>query len=272
MVLETVGGLTENDARKQFVRTFIEAQQLARRLAVKFNDKLKEINRVHENTPLVAFLDCSIYELDDKVTGKASVLVEEKLDHSKWHKWNSNNGFVEGSKRKTQSAQGQPAMLYSTKGLNEIGRFLDRIEEGSKDEEDDQGEEEKGKNIGSVKVRKVAFDESETKVTKFAFSPAQVAQAFSHFSFLHSNRKRLVCDLQGVFDKDKNLLQFSDPVIHYYNPQHTDRRRVHGRTDRGRDGITDFLDTHSCEEQGNLCQLVTRGFRSTRCDHRHTCS
>lgn len=98
MVLETEGGVTENDARKKFVEKFIMTQQIARRLAVKFNDKLMASNRVHEDTPQVSFLDCSIYELDDETTGKASVLVEEKLDHNKWHKWNSNNGMVEGIK------------------------------------------------------------------------------------------------------------------------------------------------------------------------------
>ena len=105
-------------------------------------------------------------------------------------------------------------------------------------------------------------------VPQMIFTLAQVAQAFSHFSYLHSDHKRLVCDLQGVYDEKKNILPFSDPVIHYYNPLRTDRRGVHGRTDRGRDGIKDFFATHSCKEQGHLCQLVTCGFRSTRPNHR----
>ena len=74
----------------------------------------------------------------------------------------------------------------------------------------------------------------------------------------------MVCDLQGVYDEGKKLLQFSDPVIHYYNDQRADRRGVHGRTDRGRYGIKDFFSSHSCKEQGHLCQMMTRGFRSTR--------
>jgi len=33
-----------------------------------------------------------VYLIDDSNV-KLSVLVEEKLDHKKWHKWNSNNGY-----------------------------------------------------------------------------------------------------------------------------------------------------------------------------------
>lgn len=46
------------------------------------------------------------------------------------------------------------------------------------------------------------------------FTPSEVAQAFSHFSYWSSGRKRLICDLQGVYDEDENVLKFSDPVIH----------------------------------------------------------
>ena len=100
MVLDTVNDETEIEARKQFVRTFIETQQIARRLAVKFNDKLQASPRVHERTPRVSFLDCSIYELDDVEAGILTVLVEEKLDYRKWQKWNSNNGIVDGMDRR----------------------------------------------------------------------------------------------------------------------------------------------------------------------------
>jgi hypothetical protein len=78
--------------REMFVRTFCETQQLARRIANEFNQKLDNLFRVDKGTPRVTFLDCSIYELDDVNLGKQSVLVEEKIDHLKWHKWNMNNG------------------------------------------------------------------------------------------------------------------------------------------------------------------------------------
>jgi Alpha-kinase family len=96
LVLEENGVCDEN-ARKKFVKTFCSTQQLARRLACEFNEKLEQTRRVHRKTPKVSFLDCSIYQLEDKNLGKLSVLVEDKLDHFKWHKWNSNIGYVEGT-------------------------------------------------------------------------------------------------------------------------------------------------------------------------------
>jgi hypothetical protein len=85
-------------ARKEYTASFCKTQQLARRLAKEFNEKLKESYRVDQRTPIVSFLDCSIYELDDPDLGVLSVLVEDKLDHTNWHKWNCNNGFVDGMK------------------------------------------------------------------------------------------------------------------------------------------------------------------------------
>ena len=68
-----------------FVQTFCSTQQLSRRLAREFNEKLNETYRVDTKTPRISFLDCSIYEIDVG-DGPMSVLVEEKLDHMKWTK------------------------------------------------------------------------------------------------------------------------------------------------------------------------------------------
>jgi Mg-chelatase subunit ChlD len=222
--------------RKAFVRTFCETQQLARRLAEEFNEKISEMPGVDKGTPRVAFLDCSIYQLDDRNLGRQSVLVEERLDESKWHKWNANNGYVEGKKTPTFTAESMHSALAK---LDEMD--LNIIEEGS---EESDGEEP---------------DEDET--APVAFTPSEVAQAFSHFSYGATKRKRLVCDLQGVYDEPNNVLRFSDPVIHYYNILREDRRMVHGRTDRGRKGAGMFFSTHQCNP---LCKLSMGGFRDNR--------
>jgi Alpha-kinase family/von Willebrand factor type A domain len=254
MILEEIG-ISDAAARKDFVRNFCMTQQLALRLAAKFNEKLKSNRRIHKNTPQVSFLDCSIYEIKDNNVGTCSVLVENKLDHNKWQKWNSNNGMVNGKMKSPESDQGTQQSKTSRSleiASNLAALDLDMIEEGSEEEEDtDDDDVEKEVNIRSV-----------------VFSASQVAQAFSHFSYIHSHRKRLVCDLQGVFNEEKNMLQFSDPVIHYYNANRTERRNVHGRTDRGEKGIDDFFATHCCKEQDHLCQLVTRGFRRAARHHR----
>ena len=85
-------------ARRKFVQKFCSTQQLARRIAKEFNEKLASTRRVDKSTPRITFLDCSVYQLRDNNVGELSVLVEEKLDHNQWFKWNANNGYVEGMK------------------------------------------------------------------------------------------------------------------------------------------------------------------------------
>jgi Alpha-kinase family len=252
-------GVEDETARKMFVETFCETQQIALRMALKFNDRLKSNPRVHHDTPRISFLDCSIYELDDMNLGKFSVLVENKLDESKWFKWNSNNGMVNGVKKSLESenhlTQQHKTARINAVAVNLVTANLDMVEEQS-DDEDSCNSDEDEKN-------------DKVDVESIIFTPSQVAQAFSHFSFIHTKGERLVCDLQGVFDEAKNELLFSDPVIHYYNSKRHRRRNVHGRTDRGRNGIDDFFRTHCCDEQNNLCQLVSRGFvRPLRCNDR----
>lgn len=241
MVLGEDGkGLGDEKERKLFARTFCSTQQMARQFAHKFNAMLDSTRRVHATTPRVSFLDCSIYQLDDDSAGNLSVLVENKLDHTKWHKWNSNNGFVEGMKQAPRYTQEKVADAMTNMSALNLGM----IEEGSEDED---SEEEK--------------EDALPHVQPVLFTASEVAQAFSHFTYVESRRRRLVCDLQGVFSDELNLLQFSDPVIHYHHAGRTERRCVHGRTDRGRKGIDMFFETH-CEHHGHLCRLVTRGFRS----------
>lgn len=120
----------------------------------------------------------------------------------------------------------------------------------------------------------------------------EVAQAFSHFTYVHSAKKLLICDLQGVYDSQNKLFRFTDPVIHYHDVKKQKVRGHYGRTDvsafkniwhtvpwheccptsyfiilfcslsslsdqMGQKGITNFLKSHRCN---CLCDLVTRGF------------
>ena len=81
----------------------------------------------------------------------------------------------------------------------------------------------------------------------------EIPQAFSHFTYVHTHCKMLVCDLQGVLDKNTQPFRFqlTDPVIHYSSLK--GRTSVHGRTDHGAQGIKMFFDTHRC---WTLCRLL----------------
>lgn len=94
------------------------------------------------------------------------------------------------------------------------------------------------------------------------FSAYEVAQAFSHFSYVMSWEKRLICDIQGVHDAQTNRMLISDPAVHYYNRKKEYRKGVHGRADLGYTGIRRFFLTHECSE---LCNLVIHGLRPVSC-------
>jgi Alpha-kinase family/von Willebrand factor type A domain len=236
-------------SRREYARTFCKTQQIARQLAIDFNAKLDQTRRVHERTPRISLLDCSIYKLVDDGYGTGSVLVEERLE-GKWQKWNANNGFVEGMKEAPQHCG--DTIRKAVSRLAQMDHLAD-ITEGSDDEEDSDSEHK-----GAA---------SRFEQQPIEFSPFEVAQAFSHYTYHATRRKRLVCDLQGVYDEKSRLLRLSDPVIHYHNALATDRKNVHGRTDRGRKGMAVFFDSHH-EFCGHLCKLVIRGFRTYRSDRR----
>ena len=67
-------------------------------------------------------------------------------------------------------------------------------------------------------------------------SQDSVAQSFSHFSYIASGRKLLLCDLQGS-SRGRDLIQFTDPVLH------SQQGGKYGKTDRGAKGIEDFLNS-----------------------------
>ena len=86
--------------------------------------------------------------------------------------------------------------------------------------------------------------------------PEDIPQAFSHFTYIQSNRKMLVCDLQGVLtsaDADPPVFELTDPVIHYKSSK--GNRNTYGRTDHGTKGMSEFFKTHKCS---SLCRMVNQ--------------
>ncbi len=99
-------------------------------------------------------------------------------------------------------------------------------------------------------------DEDDDKIT---VTKNDVAQAFSHFSYVHSGKNMLICDLQGVFCQLTNTFRFTDPAIHYHNARRDEKNKKsrYGRTDMGQKGIDNFFKSHKCNA---LCELITGGF------------
>jgi hypothetical protein len=198
---------------------------MARQLAVIFNRRLYgNPNQIPIDTSRISFLDCSIYDIFDPTSGRQfNVLVENMVDQTKWCKWNSNNGWRDNVQQK-HIRLGRPS--------------LELIYEA--DDEDLIDDDES--NVGAS-----------SSIRSKPFTPSQVAQAFSHFTHWVTNGEYLVCDLQGIYNVERNTLQLSDPVIHSISYP----TNPFWRTNRGNRGIDDFFMTHQCDEQEQLCQLVT---------------
>jgi len=146
--------------------------------------------------------------------------VERRFEHT-FQKWNNNNG---GLCLKTE------------------------------DDDKDRGQ-------GSYELLVIDDDEhtrTNTDNIQFYVISQEVSQAFSHFSFHHGLQRYVICDLQGSYDPEHRLFRFTDPVIHYSDNQKPHQTQVFGRSDRGRRGIDNFMDTHRCN---CLCKMITRGLR-----------
>ena len=220
----------------QFHQLFCEAQTKAQKLADVFNEQIQKLrNKVVTSLPIVQFLECSVYVVHDQQLGMIGCLVEKMLDPKKYQKWNNNAGYVyeAGKKVKWNDHSANACIMEEIKCI---------------EEESDDAEEE------------------EEELAPEVISPADIPQAFSHFTYRATNRKMLVCDLQGVFDKSASppAFEFTDPVIHYASNK--GRANVYGRTDKGKKGMHHFFSKHtsamhfvSCYAWGKsrVCKLTT---------------
>ena len=72
-------------------------------------------------------------------------------------------------------------------------------------------------------------------------------QAFSHWTYVRTDQKLILCDLQGVLNQEgrRPRFQLTDPVI-CSNKRKSKIRRPYGRTDLGLRGIRSFTKNHKC--------------------------
>jgi Mg-chelatase subunit ChlD len=230
----------------EFHTSFAETQSLASYLADEFNRRLCALPGYHvETTPRIEFLNCSILVLKDPdwPGGLRGVLVEKRLDTDRhgWTKWNNNAGGVDGrAAHAPLDVDRELAKLMGKMDMGTAGVIL----EGDSEEEDESSDDDDGD---------LGFVESEhTNRLK----PSDYLQAFTHFTHRYTNKKVMVCDLQGVFDDKSSppTFELSDPAIHYASS--TGREMVYGRTDKGKTGMDLFHKTHRCSE---ICRHVLLG-------------
>jgi len=260
---------------KEFHRVFCLTQLQAQKFALLFNKKLTNLPErlVSSDTPLVEFLDCCVYMLEDGKKRRHGFLVERMLDIKKfkYEKWNTNDGRV-----KTEAASNKEFVGTIAKGASappksdQQQELLGIVEEEDEDEEESENEdgfcsdsdEESFKDEGTSPCDNAYQDDPD-----LSFDVNDIPQAFSCFTYYHSRRTLVVCDLQGVLNTDRTprpMFELTDPAIHYKSSKQN--QRTYGRTDKGQEGIHMFLMSHKCS---NLCRLLKR--RQLRTTDRDVC-
>jgi hypothetical protein len=215
---------------------FAQTQDFANYLAAQFNKHLHGIPSYSQTkTPQLRFLSCSVLMLADSAAsgGYRAVLVEKKLDTERfqWTKWNDNNGMVDGERRHMHID-----VDFELKQLQkEEAQDLGAIAEG-----DEDSEEESVSDVESMQD----YEHEDAEVHQNPFqdiNPSDYLQAFTHFTYRFTNKRVMVCDLQGVFNTDMvpPTIELTDPAIHYASSK--GRRMVYGRTDKGKTGMNTFF-------------------------------
>ena len=234
--------------RIDFHKSFTETQDLAHYLANEFNKHLCGIpNYTPIGTPQLRFLSCSVLELEDSDSpyGFRGVLVEKMLDTDRfrWTKWNDNNGVVNGKRNHMPiDVDFELKELQKEKSEN-LGAIAEDEEES-----DDDGSISDVESDDSHGYDEVGGDSNDNGI-----DPSDYLKAFTHFTYRFTNKKVMVCDLQGIFNIDMvpPTIEMTDPSIHYTSTR--GRRMVFGRTDKGKSGTNAFFRTHKCTK---ICKYL----------------
>lgn len=64
---------------------------------------------------------------------------------------------------------------------------------------------------------------------------------FSHFTFVQSNGRCVVCGFRGAQNKNSNEFKLTNPIIH-------SKDRVYGKRDKGAAGIDEVIERHVCND------------------------
>ncbi|GKY92585.1 hypothetical protein MPSEU_000228600 [Mayamaea pseudoterrestris] len=266
---------------------FMTAQVFASRCADKFNEYFDNLaarnaadvqQRVHA-FPRICFLEPLIFELvDDSKT--YNVLVEPFID-GEYTKYNGNYGDLFEA---TSAEDGvNKAAMASKVGRKtnmggKIAPLLAAVAEES-DDEISQSEEESSQNDDSW-GKAFVQDANLTQffscegtdyfahlvdgqhvcaapiMTDEVIPDGDFAQAFSHFSYLKSNRQSIVVDLQGslkIHSDGRREFIFTDPAVHTRKKNLFLQNLKFGRTDLGEKGMKAFFATHVCN---NACRAL----------------
>ncbi|KAL7521477.1 hypothetical protein ACHAWX_006152 [Stephanocyclus meneghinianus] len=236
MVAKETKDVERFEEKRDFHEGFAETQDFANYLAIQFNQHLKCIPYYSAaGTPLLRFVGCSVLMIEDPdcFNSERYVLVEKMLDTERfrWTKWNDNNGMVDGMKKHIPiDVDFELRQLQKEQASNLVA-----IAEGDECSEDDSISDVETNSSSQKGGEAVEYE------TIQDINPSEYLQAFTHFTYRFTNKRVMVCDLQGVFNTDlvPPVIEMTDPAIHYASAK--GRRMVYGRTDKGKAGMNAFF-------------------------------
>lgn len=264
-----------HDLKSTFHSTFAKTQATAMSIANTFNElvkkKLSTYNRGN-STKLrvwdVSFLPCCVYSFL-KGGVERCILSEKRLTPAdQYTKWNGNNGYVHGlDKSQHGPAEETSSMeVFASHGKKAADALVGVSSNAGgwsancvQDRYDVSEVVDYG--MGAEDYKAGLVESSSRRVQSspcFHPRPEDFLQAFSHFSYWSSERRMLVCDLQGVLSEHASpqgicagVFELTDPVIHYKST--SGRQQVFGNTDLGKRGMRKFFETHDCND---VCLLL----------------
>ena len=223
-------------------RIFVKTQRRAFKLAEKFNAKLNELG-VDKLIYRIKFLSCSIYNAEVGGTSY-SFLAEKQLDPHKYLKYNNNAGGVDGNAQQNAINVVIPPLPAILKPVSGKKLTLGVINEDEEDEESDSDNDGDADGPLSEFVANGKTMELQSKVLD-----GDIPQAFTHWTYKHTQRDEMVCDLQGQLNLEGGYFELTDPCIHS-----SYRIKNFGRTDHGQQGFQLFFNSHQCN---HLCKILS---------------
>jgi len=271
--------------RLRFHTNFARTQSIASGLAKIFNKSISDLVKLNpgnvkwankvKTLPKIYFLEPMVVEMFEKDRREAVCLLIEPFLEGTYEKFNNNMGYVKGQARdavcelksdivgekpdeKPTRGQGGGVDLSALLGNMHIGgpSNLGAIVEEEEDEESSSDEEEIfGRNNSDNCARNLT---SAQALMCKDLDDKHFPQAFSHFSYVHSKRRFMVVDLQGVLETEiggGKCYKLTDPVIHKHSRSNRSRYRSwkFGKTDRGTKGMKAFFASHECSD---VCRLL----------------
>lgn len=197
--IEEKEGALDIAGRMKYHEVFCKTQMQAAELAHKFNEFLEMLPTTNARTPRIKFIDCAVYCLTEPDGQVIGVLVEKMLNPSKYMKWNSNGGYVDKVVLGASSGVGKEGKDGFPGGAGAMQAIAESVEECDPESDKENGGDlaEEVTANGAVLGCTGSGAHVHPSLTR-PIIDADIPQAFTHFTFRYTGRKKMVAPLLYV--------------------------------------------------------------------------